>query len=125
MNNDKFYLHVSVPLEIVVRHETCLRASEKSKYIAGFDLNSDRINMVIIDENGEIIDIKNRYFPEITSHGYPKDKARDTVVARALPLGYFSLFRIPARASPSATSSLSAAHRELHPRTPQGAGYGE
>ena len=80
LNGDKFYLHVSVPLEIVVRHETRLRASEKSKYIAGFDLNSDRINMVIIDENGEIIDIKNRYFPEITSHGYPKDKARDTVL---------------------------------------------
>jgi len=30
----------------------------------------------------------------------------------------------PARASPSATSSHSVAHWELHPRAPRGAGYG-
>ena len=36
--------------------------------------------MVIINEHGEIIDIKNKHFPEITSHGYPRDKARDIIL---------------------------------------------
>ena len=80
LNNDKFYLHVTVPLEIVVRHEICPRTSEKSKHIAGFDLNSDRINMVIVNGKGEIIDVRNKHFPEITQHGFSKNKARDIIL---------------------------------------------
>lgn len=80
LNNGKFYLHVTVPLEIMLKHDSHPKASAKSEYIAGFDLNSDRINMVITNENGEIIDIKNKHFPEITQHGYSKNKARDTIL---------------------------------------------
>ncbi len=80
LNDGKFYLHVTIPLEIVVRYDSHPRISEKSKYIAGFDLNSDRMNMVIINENGEILDIKNKHFPEITQPSYSKDKARDIIL---------------------------------------------
>ncbi len=80
LNNDKFYLHVTVPLEIVVKYDTHSKVTEKSRYIAGFDLNGDRINMVIINEHGKILDVKNKHFPEITQHGYPKDKAKDTIL---------------------------------------------
>jgi len=42
--------------------------------IASFDLNSDRINMVIVDDDGKIRDVKVKH-PEVTSHGFPKNKA--------------------------------------------------
>ena len=45
-------------------------------HIAGFDFNSDRICMVIIDHNGIIRDVRNIHFPEIISHGFPKEKAK-------------------------------------------------
>jgi len=79
LNDNRFYLHVTVPLEIVIKHDHRPKVSEKSKHIASFDLNSDRINMVIINSSGEILDVKNKHFPEITSHGYLKDKARDPI----------------------------------------------
>ena len=80
LNNGKFHLHVTVPLEIVIKHDNHSKVTKKNKYIAGFDLNSDRINMVIINEHGEILDVKNRHFPEITQPGFPKDKARDIIL---------------------------------------------
>ncbi|RLE64994.1 MAG: hypothetical protein DRJ47_06430 [Thermoprotei archaeon] len=33
--------------------------------------------MAIVDKNGNLLDVKNEHFPEITSHGFPKDKAKD------------------------------------------------
>jgi len=36
--------------------------------------------MVIIDEGGEILDIKNKHFPEVTQHGYLKSKAKDIIL---------------------------------------------
>jgi len=80
LNNSKFYLHVAVPLEIVAKYDHHPKVSERSGYIAGFDLNSDRINMVIINEHGEMVDIKNKHFPEITQHGYSTNKTRDAVL---------------------------------------------
>jgi len=80
LNNGRFYLYVTIPLEIYMKHDSHPKVSVNSKYIAGFDLNSDRINMVIIDRDGEVIDVKNMHFPEITQHGYPQNKARDTIL---------------------------------------------
>lgn len=51
--------------------------------IAGFDLNSDRINMVIVDELGVIRGVKTERFPEVTSPGFPRGKA-NTLRLRAL-----------------------------------------
>jgi len=44
--------------------------------LQAFDFNPDRICMVIIDQKGLVRDVRNERFPEITSHGYPRDKAR-------------------------------------------------
>lgn len=46
-------------------------------YIAGFDFNSDKINMVIINKNGILLDVKSEHFPEVTSHGFSRGKAKD------------------------------------------------
>ena len=79
--NGKLYLHVAVPIELYAKHDTThQKITEKHRYIAGFDLNSDRINMVIINESGEALDIKNKHFPEVTQHGYPKNKAEDIIL---------------------------------------------
>jgi len=44
--------------------------------IAGFDLNSDRINMVVMDEHGRIVDTRTAWFPKVASPGFPRNKAR-------------------------------------------------
>ncbi len=71
-----FYLHLHVPLELYIKY---MRKESEAKimgHIAGFDFNPDRICMVIIDQNGIIRDVRNEHFPEVTSHGFSRDKAR-------------------------------------------------
>ena len=84
--NGKIYLHLSIPFELVQYGITY------GKLIASFDLNSDRINMVIVDQNGKIRDVKTKYFPEVTSHGFPKNKAKNTrlkALAELLDYAYY------------------------------------
>lgn len=70
----KTYLHLSIPLELYLKHFS--RGHARGSLVAGFDLNSDRVNMVIVDRHGRIRDIKTEHFPEVTSHGYPRNRAR-------------------------------------------------
>jgi len=71
-----FFLHISIPIDLYVQF---FKKSSRNKivgYIAGFDFNSDRINMVIINKNGILLDVKSEHFPEVTSHGFPREKAK-------------------------------------------------
>ncbi len=70
----RIYLHLSIPIELYLKHFS--KQLTRGNLIAGFDLNSDRINMVIVDKYGMIRDIKTEWFPEATSHGYPRGKAK-------------------------------------------------
>ncbi len=70
-------VHVSVPLYLYMKH-FAMPKREDYGLIAGLDLNSDRINMVVIDSNARIVAMKTAWFPEVTLHGFPRDKARDT-----------------------------------------------
>ncbi len=72
--NGRIYLHISIPIKLYLKYFSKGRAN--GELIAGLDLNSDRINMVVIDRYGRIRDVKTEWFPEITSHGYPRGKAR-------------------------------------------------
>jgi len=72
--NGRIYLHLSIPVELYLKHFK--RGEAGGDLIAGFDLNSDRINMVIIDRYGRIRDVKTEWFPEATSHGYQRSKAK-------------------------------------------------
>jgi len=72
--NGRIYLHLSVPVELYLKHFK--KGEARGDLVAGFDLNSDRINMVIIDRYGRIRVVKTERFPEVTSHGYPRSKAR-------------------------------------------------
>ncbi|MEM4561355.1 MAG: hypothetical protein QW123_00545 [Desulfurococcaceae archaeon] len=71
--NGRTYLHLSIPIELYLKHFR--RGEARGDLIAGFDLNSDRVNMVIVDKSGVIRDAKTEWFPEVTSPGYPRNKA--------------------------------------------------
>ena len=70
----RIYLHLSIPLELYLKHFK--KGETRGELIAGFDLNSDRINMMIVDRFGRIRDMRTEWFPEVTSHGFPRNKAR-------------------------------------------------
>ncbi|BDR92908.1 hypothetical protein Vsou_20010 [Vulcanisaeta souniana JCM 11219] len=70
----RIYLHISIPLELYLKHFK--RGEARGSLVVGFDLNSDRINMVIVDKYGRIRDTRAAWFPEVTSHGFPRNKAR-------------------------------------------------
>ncbi len=73
--NGKIYLHVSVPTELYIKHFRKVDKDPNGSNIASFDLNSDRINMVIVDRQGIIRDFKTEWYPEVNRPGYPKNKA--------------------------------------------------
>ena len=76
--NGRMELHVNVPLELYVKHlNKTSRHYNPRGHVASFDLNSDRICMVIVSRDGNLLDVKTEHFPEVTSHGFPKDKAKD------------------------------------------------
>jgi len=70
----KIYLHLSVPIQLYLKYFK--RGDALGEFIAGFDLNSDRVNLVIIDKYGRLVDVKTEWFPEVTSPGFPREKAR-------------------------------------------------
>lgn len=85
----KIYLHISVPIELYLKHFR--KGVARGSLIAGFDFNSDRVNMVILDELGVIRDVKTEWFPEVTSPGFPRNKAnvlRLQALARLLEYAY-------------------------------------
>lgn len=48
--------------------------------------------MVIVDREGKIRDVKVKHFPEVTSHGFPKNKAKDIrlkALAELLDYAYY------------------------------------
>jgi len=71
----RIYLHLSIPTELYIKYFRKVDREPKGDNIASFDLNSDRINMVIIDKYGIIRDSKTEWFGEVNRPGYPKKKA--------------------------------------------------
>ena len=74
--SSRIYIHVSVPIHLYLKHFK--KADARGELVAGFDLNSDRINLAIIDKYGRLADAKTVWFTEITSHGFPHNKAKTT-----------------------------------------------
>ncbi|MCD6196599.1 MAG: hypothetical protein J7J82_07440 [Staphylothermus sp.] len=88
--NGRIYLHLSIPIQLYLKHFK--KREVRGDLIAGFDLNSDRINMAIIDGHGRIRDKKTVWFPEVTSHGFPRSIAkarRLEALAKLLKYAYY------------------------------------
>ena len=68
-------IHLQVPLWLYIKH---FSAPKPAGYglVAGFDLNSDRLNVVVVNRQGKIITFKTWWYTEAVSHGYPREKAR-------------------------------------------------
>ena len=67
-------VHITIPLDVY--YEYMARHKKNSgKLIGGVDVNTDRFNLAIIDEDSELIDHETFWFSEVTARGFPKHKA--------------------------------------------------
>jgi len=67
-------VHMTVPLDIYYEHMARHRRNA-GKLFGGVDVNTDRINLVIIDEDGELIDHKTFWFSETSRKGFSRHSA--------------------------------------------------
>ena len=74
-------IHITVPLDMYYEHMSRHKRNG-GKLFGGVDVNTDRINLVIIDEDGELIDHRTFWFSEITTRGFPKHKAWSIISMR-------------------------------------------
>jgi len=73
-------LHVSGEIHVVIDYSFYLKHAmryeePKGSLIGGVDVNTDRINLAIIDEKGNLRDRKTFWFSETTARGYPRRRA--------------------------------------------------
>jgi hypothetical protein len=67
-------VHMTVPLDIYYEHMARHRRNA-GKLVGGVDVNTDRINLAIIDSTGRLIDHRTFWFSETTARGFPKHRA--------------------------------------------------
>jgi hypothetical protein len=67
---EEIYLHLSTPIELYLKHLG--KGRSRGELVAGVDLNSDRICMVVVDSLGRVRDVKTEWFSELTSHGFSR-----------------------------------------------------
>jgi len=68
-------IHLQIPLWLYLKHFSSPKPNGYGLF-AGFDLNSDRLNVVVISEDGEIITKKTWRYSDVARPGFPKDKAK-------------------------------------------------
>ncbi|MFZ8789298.1 MAG: hypothetical protein ACO2OZ_06470 [Acidilobaceae archaeon] len=81
-------IHLQIPLWLYLKHFSSPKPNGYGLF-AGFDLNSDRLNVVVINKEGEIITTKTWWYSDVTRPGFPKGKAmalRLNVLSEALNL---------------------------------------
>jgi len=71
--NGKPYIHVEVPLWLYLKYFSQPKPRGYG-LVAGFDLNSDRLNVVVVDD-ASIVAMKTFWYSEVVSHGFPREKA--------------------------------------------------
>ncbi|MGC9072310.1 MAG: hypothetical protein ACP5HK_06435 [Acidilobus sp.] len=68
-------IHLQIPLWLYLKHFSSPKPGGYG-LIAGFDLNSDRLNVVVIDRDGKVVARRTWWYSEAVSHGFPKEKAK-------------------------------------------------
>jgi len=78
VRNNQLWVHgeiqVTVPLDVYYEH-MARHKRNSGRFIGGVDVNTDRINLAIIDSIGRLIDYKTFWFSEASRKGFPKHKA--------------------------------------------------
>jgi len=67
-------VQVTVPMDVYYEH-MARHKKNSGKLIGGVDVNTDRINLAIIDEDGELIDHETFWFSEASRKGFSRHKA--------------------------------------------------
>jgi IS605 OrfB family transposase len=67
-------IHLQITLWLYLKHFSSPKPVGYGLF-AGFDLNSDRLNVVVVSEDGEIIAKKTWWYSDVTRPGFPKGKA--------------------------------------------------
>jgi hypothetical protein len=67
-------VHITVPLDVYYEH-MARHKKNSGKLIGGVDVNTDRINLAIVDEGGDLRDYKTFWFSEASKKGFPKHSA--------------------------------------------------
>ncbi|MFP3196024.1 MAG: transposase [Caldivirga sp.] len=67
-------VHVTIPLDLYYEHMTKHKRNN-GRLLGGIDVNADRINLAIANENGELIDHRTFWFSEASARGFPRHKA--------------------------------------------------
>jgi hypothetical protein len=68
-------VHVHVPTWLYLKHMSEEPVSGRG-FVAGIDVNSDRVNLAVVDRGGSIVLVRGFKFPEVTRPGYPGELAR-------------------------------------------------
>ena len=67
-------IYLQIPLWLYLKYFSLPKPNGYGLF-AGFDLNSDRLNVVVINKEKKIITKRTFWYSEVVSHGFPKDKA--------------------------------------------------
>jgi hypothetical protein len=67
-------VHMTVPLDVYYEHMARHRRNA-GRLFGGVDVNTDRINLAIINSAGRLIDHRTFWFSETTARGFPKHRA--------------------------------------------------
>ena len=67
-------IHLQIPLWLYLKHFSSPKPNGYG-LVASFDLNSDRLNVIVINKESSIVTTKTWWYSEVVSHGFPKGKA--------------------------------------------------
>jgi predicted transposase len=67
-------IHLQIPLWLYLKHFSSLKPNGYGLF-AGFDLNSDRLNVVVVNKDGKVVTKKTWWYSDVTRPGFPKGKA--------------------------------------------------
>ncbi|BDB98269.1 hypothetical protein SACC_12860 [Saccharolobus caldissimus] len=67
-------IHLQIPFWLYLKYFSLPKPTGYG-LIAGFDLNSDRLSVVVINKDGRVITKRTWWYSEVVSHGFPKEKA--------------------------------------------------
>jgi len=71
-------VQITMPIDFYYKHMTRVKVN-RGKLYGGVDVNVDRINLAIIDSNGDLRDVYTFWFRETTARGFPRKSARSII----------------------------------------------
>ncbi len=74
-------IQLTIPIDFYYKYMTRYRKNSGRLY-GGVDVNSDRINLAIVDSEGNLRDTYTFWFREVIARGYPRRRARSVIGMR-------------------------------------------